>query len=164
MAQHWHPPRLPFVLHGMLPGGTTPHLSSRTICRLARLDSAFVFSRRGMLRWVAPAVTGCQVDACFGLDCGGGGEVFFAWRSSANGPTSWCSDHHPLIVGLLDGQGGCLQWDSWNLVVGGRYIATMPFLWVFEEGLSKQRLLCCLPLSGSYTWPHGPAYAVLQRA
>ena len=43
----------------------------------------------------------------------------------------------------------------------GRYIATMPFLWVFEDGLSEQRSLCCLPLSGSCTWPHGPAYAVV---
>ena len=86
----------------------------------------FIFHREGCFtgwfsgfRWVASAVTGCQVDACFGLDCGVGGEVYFARRSSANGPASWCSDHHPLIAGLFGGQGGRLQWDSWNLVVGG---------------------------------------------
>ena len=47
----------------------------------------------------------------------------------------------------------------------GRYIATMSFLWVFEDGLSKRRLLCCLPLLGSCAWPHELAYAVvLARA
>ena len=43
----------------------------------------------------------------------------------------------------------------------GRYIATMPFLWVFKNGLSEQRLLCCLLLSGYCAWPHGPVYDVV---
>ena len=110
MAQYRHPLRLLSVLCDMLPGGTTPHFSSRTICRLARLDSALFFHRERCFtgwfcgfRWVTPAVTGCQVDACFGRDCGGGGEVSFARRSSANGLVSWCSGHHPLIAGLLGG-------------------------------------------------------------
>ena len=116
MAQHQHPLRLLSALRDMLPGGTTLHFSSCTICQLARLDLALFFHREGCFaewfggfRWVVPAMTGCQVDTCFGLDCGGGGEVCFGRRSSANDPASWWSDHHPLIAGLLGGQGGCSQ-------------------------------------------------------
>ena len=125
MAQHRPPLKLLSVLRDILPRGTTPHFSSCTICWLACLDLAS-FYKEGCFagwfsgfRWVVPAVTGCQVDACFGLDCGGGGEVSFAQCSSANGHVSLCSDHHPLIGGLLSRRGCCLQWDSWNLVVGG---------------------------------------------
>ena len=52
-----------------------------------------------------------------------------------------------------------------ELVVWGGYIATMPFLWVVEDGVGERRSSRRLPLSGSCVWLRKPAYAVvLARA
>ena len=48
-----------------------------------------------------------------------------------------------------------------ELVVGGGYIATMPLLWVVEDGVGERRSSRRLPLSGSCVWLRKPAFAVV---